>query len=84
MYNGPDPLRVVPGPLHLALVGADARGLSHASRKRRVVLCFMKRAAMSGNSFFKAVVSRRLLVTFFQVTFQPKPSKVSIPLTDLA
>ena len=39
----------------------------------------MKRAAMSGSSFFKAVLSRRLLVTGFQVMRQSKPNKVSMP-----
>ena len=31
--------------------------------KRRVVVCFMKRAAMSGSSRLRALLSRRLLVT---------------------
>ena len=74
-----DPLMVlVPGPLHRALVGVDARGLSHASTNRRAVVCFMKRAAMSGSSFFKAMLSSLEEATGFQVIRQSRPSRVSM------
>lgn len=55
------------------------RGFLHARTKRRVVVCFMKRAAISGSSFFSAELSRRALVTGFQVTFQSVPERVSTP-----
>lgn len=40
----------------------------HAITKRRTVVCFIKRAAISGSSFLRAVLSRRLVVTVFHVT----------------
>ena len=50
----------------------------HARVKRRETLAFVYRAAMSGSSFFKAVVSMRLLVTAFHVIFQSVPVSVSV------
>ena len=67
------------GLLYLALVGADARGFPHAKTKRRVAVCFMKRAAISGSSFFSAELSSQVLVTGLQVTFQSAPAGVSTP-----
>lgn len=54
------------GSLHLALVGVDARGLSHAIVKRRLVLALQNWSYTSGKAAFSALLSRRLLMISFQ------------------
>lgn len=47
--------------------------------QRRVVVCFMKRAAISGSSFSSAELSRRALVTGFRVAFQSVSARAPTP-----
>lgn len=61
------------GLLHRALVGGDARGLFHASTKRREVVCLLKRSHSSGAAVLRALLSRRLLVTSRHVILKLGP-----------
>ena len=73
-YNvGASPWWVVLGSLHLALVGGDARGFSYATMKRREVVGLLNRFHSSGAATLRALLSRRLPVTSFQVILKLGP-----------
>ena len=81
-YNvGASPWWVVSGSLHRALDGGDARGFSYATMKRREVVDLLNRCHSSGAADFRALLSRRLLVTSRHVILKLGPYSSSVPFS---